>query len=236
MSVSPNLAVLVFARLDSRRLPGKTMTPLAGRPILGRVIDRLRRVAGSPAIVVATSDRTLDDPIADFATSEGVDVFRGALDDVARRAHDCALARGLQAIVRISADSPFIDPVVIGAVMDRFRHGDVDLATNVFPRSYPPGVSVEVLATEALSRMLAMTDDGEDREHVTRYIYAHADRFRIANVAVGGDRYRGISLTVDTPDDLARAAWIAGQLGTEQASAGLDRIVALARAWQEEQR
>ena len=236
MSADPNLAILVFARLDSRRLPGKTMTPLAGRPILGRVVDRLRRVAGSPAIVVATSDRALDDPIAAFAKSEGVDVFRGTLDDVARRAHDCALARGFKAIVRISADSPFIDPAVIGAVIARFRQGDADLATNVFPRSYPPGVSVEVLATEALGRMLALTDDGGDREHVTRYIYAHADRFRIANVTVGDDRYSGVGLTVDTPDDLVRAAWIAGRLGTDLASASLDRTVALARAWQEGQR
>jgi spore coat polysaccharide biosynthesis protein SpsF len=236
VNAGPKLAILVFARLDSRRLPGKTMMPLAGRPILGRVIDRLRRVAGVLGIVVATSDRALDDPIADFARSEGVDVFRGALDDVAQRAHDCALSKGFEAIVRISADSPFIDPAVIAAVIARYRRGDVDLATNVFPRSYPPGISVEVMATVALGRVLALTDDREDREHVTRYIYAHADRFRIGNVAVEDDRYSGIGLTVDTPDDLARAAWIAGRLGADIANAGLDRVVALARVWQEEQR
>jgi spore coat polysaccharide biosynthesis protein SpsF len=222
----------VFARLDSRRLPGKTLIALDGRPILSRVIDRLGRVEGRPAIVVATSDRPLDDPIAEFAAGEGVSVFRGALEDVARRAYDCAIALGFDAIVRISADSPFIDPAVISAVIARFAVGDVDVATNVFPRTYPPGVSVEAVATAALGRMLALTDDPQDREHVTRYIYAHPDVFRIANVAAGDERYRGVSLTVDTPDDLAKAQWIAQRLGADQAGAGLDRVVALARDWQ----
>lgn len=223
--------ILVFARLDSRRLPGKTLLPLEGRPILGRVIDRLRRVAPRPGIIVATSDRPLDDPIEAFARAEGVGVFRGTLDDVAQRAFDCAMSRALPALVRISADSPFIAPDVIGQVVERFERGDVDLATNVHPRSFPPGISVEVLATAALGRVLAATRDPEDREHVTRYIYAHADKFRIANVSAPDGRYGGVSLTVDTDADLAKARWIAGRLGPDMAAAGLDAIVALAREW-----
>jgi spore coat polysaccharide biosynthesis protein SpsF len=231
VSAAAATAILVFARLDSRRLPGKTLLPLEGRPILGRVIDRLRRVVPPTDIIVATSDRPLDDPIDGFARAEGVAVFRGALDDVAQRAYDCATSCNLAALVRISADSPFIDPDVIGAVMARFDRGDVDLATNVHPRSFPPGVSVETLATAALGRMLAMTGDSDDREHVTRYIYAHPDLFRIANVAAPEGRYADVSLTVDTEADLAKARWIAGRLGSEMATADLDAVVSLAREW-----
>jgi len=231
VNAAASFAILIFARLDSRRLPGKTLTPLLGRPLLGRVIDRLRRIDRPAKLIVATSDRSIDDPIASFAGAEGVGVFRGALDDVAQRARDCARAHGLDAIIRISADSPFIDPQIVDMVAARFARGDVDLATNVFPRSFPPGISVEALATNALRQVIELTNDPADREHVTRYLYAHPDRFRIANVAAPDQRYHGVSLTVDTPDDLQKIVWIAGRLGVSMANAGLDEIVALARQW-----
>ena len=231
-AAATNIAMAVFARMDSRRLPAKAMLPLAGRPLLGRVLDRARR-ARFP-VIVATSDRTLDDPIAAFAAAEGLACFRGDADDVAGRALACLDAHRLTAIIRISGDSPFIDPALIEAVADVFlSNPGIDIATNVHPRSFPPGQSVEVIARAALARIAVEACDGADREHVTRYAYGRPERFRIVNYAAAAD-WGGLTLTVDTRADLDRAAWMVS--AGADASLTLPAVAALARRYDERAR
>lgn len=221
------IASVVFARMDSRRLPGKVLLPIAGRPMLAHVLDRVRR-ARFP-VIVATSDRPIDDPVAALAAREGLPSFRGDADDVAGRALACMAAHRLDALIRISADSPFIDPQLIEAVAELFAsHPVAEIATNVHPRSYPPGESVELIARAALKRIVAEARDPADHEHVTRYAYAHPELFHIVNHAASG-AYDGIALTVDTPQDLARSEWMFAH-GAD-AAASLDAVVALARRY-----
>ncbi|WP_170958924.1 NTP transferase domain-containing protein [Magnetospirillum sp. 15-1] len=192
---------LVFARLDSARLPGKALTDLGGRPLLGRVLDRLRLAAGTRPVIVATSDRPVDDPIAAFATADGAPVFRGDCDDVAGRALAAARRFGLERFVRISGDSPFMDPALCRLMVDLAETGDDDVVTNVFPRGWPPGCSVEIIRTAAMERAVAAMTDAHDHEHVTPYFYRHADRFRICNVPPP-EALPLVPLTLDTAGDL----------------------------------
>ncbi|HEX9701701.1 MAG TPA: NTP transferase domain-containing protein [Rhodospirillales bacterium] len=222
------IPVLIFARMDSERLPGKALTPVSGRPLLARVIDRVKRSAAGRPIVVCTSKRAADDPIAALAKREGVGIMRGATADVLGRALACAGEKGFDHVVRISGDSPFIDPALIDRMIAIHRDEKPDLTTNVAPRTYPPGASVEVIAVAALRRAAAETDDAGDREHVTRYLYAHPAAFSIRNERAPAGRYDGVSLTVDTPADMARAIWIAERMPAE---GDLDRAVALAREY-----
>lgn len=221
--------IVIFARLDSSRLPGKVLKPIGGRPMLGLIIDRMRRAAASGNVVVATSDRAVDDPIARFATDEGVHLFRGPCDDVAARAFQCAQANGFDRFVRISGDSPFIDPKLVDLVASAQVQSGADLATNTQVRTYPPGMSVEVVRTVAMRRLLAETDHADDREHVTRYFYRCPQGFRIVNCRAADSRYEGLRLVVDTPEDYARANWIADHLGDDLVSADIDAVARLAR-------
>ncbi|MBL8986386.1 MAG: NTP transferase domain-containing protein, partial [Gemmatimonadetes bacterium] len=59
--------ITIEARMRSSRLPGKVLLPLLGQPMLARMIERLRRVRGADAIVVATTEHDADDPIAALA-------------------------------------------------------------------------------------------------------------------------------------------------------------------------
>lgn len=224
-----NTGIVVFVRYDSTRLPGKVLRPIAGRPLLGHVLDRL---CGLPdRLIVATSDRPVDDPVANFAMDQAVEVFRGPAEDVLGRALACAETCGLSRVVRISGDSPFIASPVVAQVIALHDSEKPDLASNVFPRGFPFGISVEVVTVDALRRLDALTDDPEDREHVTRYLYAHRDEFRIANLAPPDTGFHGVRLVVDTDEDLARAEWIARRARPSPRDASLDQIVALARRW-----
>ena len=222
-------ALIVFARLDSRRLPGKALADLCGRPMLGRVLDRLRRVAGRPRIVVATSDRSSDDPIVGFTRNENVAVFRGSAEDVAGRALACAEMFGLEAFVRISGDSPFIDPILTSEMIATHNQKETDLTTNIFPRTYPAGTSVEIITTAAMRRAVSEMRGSDEHEHVTPYFYRHGDQFRIHNVAAADDRYPDVRLAVDTPWDFEMATHVMARLGPRPDLADLDRVAATAQ-------
>lgn len=227
-----SIAIAIFARMDSRRLPGKALLPIAGTPMLDRVIDRLMRVAHPAMLVVATSKRPTDDPIAELAHARQVRTFRGATHDVLGRAHACLTALGSDHLVRISGDSPFIDPALVDRAIERHLADAAEITTNVHPtRTRPPGQSVEILSRGALDRLTTEAREAEDREHVTRYAYRHADAFRIAGFDLPADPPAATRLVVDDPTDLARADWLARQLGDGFTSADADTITRLARRW-----
>ena len=148
--------------MKSARVPGKVLRQLAGRPLLGHLLDRLCTL-GMP-LVVATSDDRSDDAIASFCVAEGVAVHRGPLDDVAARFVGAARERGIDPIVRVSGDSPLLDPAIVRRALELWEPGL--LVTNVRPRSFPTGQSVEVFELAALERA-ELTP--EAREHVTTH-------------------------------------------------------------------
>jgi len=224
-----NLAILIFARMDSTRLPGKALADLGGRPLLGRVLDRVRRASRCPRIVVATSDRVLDDPIFNFANAEGVEIFRGDCADVAGRALACCDVLDLDHFVRISGDSPFIPPELIDQVIEAGKTADADLVTNVHPRTWPAGASVEVIRINALRRAHPhMT--AQEKEDVTVHFYSSPEVWRIVNVSASDELFLGVRLTVDTAVELERARAIVSRLGPEPEAASLYEVVALSRA------
>jgi spore coat polysaccharide biosynthesis protein SpsF len=225
--LSLKAASVVFARLDSRRLPGKALVDLGGASMLARVIDRVER-AGLP-VIVATSDRKMDEPIAQFAGQRRLACFRGDASDVGGRALACAREYELDVLVRISGDSPFMDPVTIDAVMRLFDTKRPDLATNLFPRTFPAGMSVEAISVPALDRAMSETDEADDHEHVTKYFYRRSEAFRIVNHAAPDGDSSGCHLTVDTPDDLAKARWLVSQ--DVIATTPRERVVALVRQY-----
>ncbi|NMM46327.1 NTP transferase domain-containing protein [Rhodospirillaceae bacterium KN72] len=198
-------ALLLLARLDSRRLPGKGLMDLGGRPVLGRAVDRLRRCGIVNDMILATSDRAIDDPLEAFAEAEGIGCYRGDAHDVAKRCTDACTDNGLDWFIRICGDSPFADPAVVDSVARRFLDAGVDLATNVYPRSFPIGASAEAVSRAAMERILAATDDLAYREHVTLYAYEHPADFTIDSVLPADPGYEDLSIAVDTPEDLDRA-------------------------------
>lgn len=198
-------ALILLARLDSRRLPGKGLMDLGGRPVLGRAVDRLRRCGIVSDIILATSDRAIDDDLDAFATDEGIGCYRGDAHDVAKRCVDACDAYGLDWFVRICGDSPFADPDVVDDVSRCFLTTGADVATNVYPRSFPIGASAEAVSKDAMNRVLAATDDLAYREHVTLYAYEHPDTFTIESVPPADDDYEALSIAIDTPEDLTRA-------------------------------
>jgi spore coat polysaccharide biosynthesis protein SpsF len=208
----PKVVAVVTARSSSRRLPGKVLRPLQNRPMIAHTIKRLLSVERVDEVMIATSTDPTDDAIAEFATVLGVVCWRGALEDVLGRIQEASTARSADAVVRISGDSPLIDPAIIRRAIALFLSCDADLITNVFPRSFPRGQSVEVLSRAALERLAAEATEASDREHVTTYAYAHPERFAIRNFVAERPRPE-LQLSVDTESDMAVVSALIATLG-----------------------
>jgi spore coat polysaccharide biosynthesis protein SpsF len=227
------VGAIVFARMTSTRLPGKALLPIGKRPLLGWVLERARRATGLTGVVVATSTDPSDDPVAAFARAAGAGVYRGSLDNVAGRALGCAREFGFDAFARLCGDRPFLDPADIDTSIAHLignASGPVDLVTNTLDGPVPPGLTTEVVRTDALAGVLAQTADQQDLEHVTRYFYRHADGFRIVRAAAVPAGLQGVRFVVDTSEDLERARYIVERLD-DPATAPLTQIAMLARAW-----
>jgi spore coat polysaccharide biosynthesis protein SpsF len=226
-----SVGIIIFSRMDSNRLPGKALIDIFGRPLLGRVIDRAKHVKGADRVIVATSSRSIDNPIVSFAESESVDVYRGDVDDVAGRALEACKAFDLAKFARICGDRPFFDPELVSRLITMHNELDIDIVTTMFPRTYPPGLTTEIISTDSLELVLSKTSDLEDREHVTNYFYREPHNFKIHNVDIPKNaNFDGVHLVVDNDKDLARARWIASQVKTTHND--VDKIVSLAKEWQ----
>lgn len=204
------LAVLQ-ARMTSTRLPGKVLMPVLGEPMLFRQIERVKRCRTFDTLVVATSNESSDDPLADACKARGVSVARGSRDDVLDRFMTAARPYQPDAVVRLTGDCPLADPVVIDKVVELFRSTACDYASNVIPPTFPDGLDVEVVRFEALARAAADAKLPSEREHVMPYIRNRPDAFRIANYAETPDRSH-LRWTVDEPADFAFVSRVYAEL------------------------
>ena len=223
-----NDGIVIFSRMGSTRLPGKALLPLGKSTVLGCVINQLRYCLGCDELVVATSNLKVDDPIASFAESQGVAVFRGAHSDVIGRTTSCMKFYDFQNIVRISGDSPFIDPELVDKALAIHHELSADITTNIPGRTFPYGQSVEVLSRKAVSELADKTTDAADREHVTSYVYKNKDEFNIQNFTAKSTKYAGLRLVIDTASDYERALRIFSLVGDDSTIVSLEDVVTAA--------
>jgi spore coat polysaccharide biosynthesis protein SpsF len=193
---------VVQARMSSTRLPGKVLTKLGEGTVLELLLRRLQAARELDEVVIATSDNGTDDPIVKAAGELGVSVFRGPLSDVLERFRLAAAATGADAVVRITADCPLLDPAVVDGVVARWRETRADYAANTLcPRSYPDGMDVEVISATALASVAARAADPADREHVTSYVRERPEEFAAVGLWLTPS-HGSARITLDTPEDL----------------------------------
>ena len=197
---------IIQARMTSTRLPGKVLMDLAGRPMLARLLARVKRSHRIDDIVVATTTNVADDPVVATAREESVRWFRGSETDVLGRYLSAAREAHAEVVVRITADCPLIDPEVSDRVVEALtaRPEMFDYASNVLRRTYPQGLDTEALWLDTLERVARQAQSASAREHVTPYIYCERpDLFLLCSVTDDRDA-SDLRWTVDHREDLER--------------------------------
>ncbi len=192
--------IVVSARMASSRCPGKALAPLAGRPLLLVLLERMR-ATGLP-VALATSKSADNDPLEALAEQAGFPVFRGDEDDVLLRHVECARAHAAADVVRVTGDNPLTDGETLLRLVEAHGQERADY-------SYVPGDALlmgilsEVISSRALERSWERGEARHRSELVTLYIKEHPEEFKVVTRALPDGLYRpGYRLTVDEPEDV----------------------------------
>lgn len=176
------ILALLQARVSSVRLPGKVLKPILGRPMLARMIERVRRAKSLDKIVVATSSDPEDRSVVEMCSTEGVDCFRGSLEDVLDRFYQAAKSAEPAHVVRLCGDCPLIDPEVVDRTIALHLEGGYDLTSNTFEPTFPDGLDVEIIRFTSLERAWREARLPSEREHVTSFFGQHPGEFRLGSL------------------------------------------------------
>jgi spore coat polysaccharide biosynthesis protein SpsF len=196
--MSETAAIVLQARMGSRRLPGKSLAPVAGRTILAHCVERLRARSGL-TVILATTTADEDDVLVSEAERLDVPVVRGSAEDVLERYAHAATALGLTTVIRATADNPVVDLDAPRRVLDLLRRTN---AGYVVERGLPYGAAVEGMSGPALRYAAVLATEPYDREHVTPILRRDRRFVSLDALVPAPIRRPDLRFTVDTPEDL----------------------------------
>lgn len=197
------IVAVIQARMGSTRLPGKVLKDIVGKPMLWHIADRLKHAKLVDQIIVATSDNERDEAIIAFAKDNKIDYYAGSEIDLLDRIYQVAKQFEANAIVRITADCPLVDPVVVDKVVKYyFEKGPFDYVSNSRPEAtYPLGLDVEICSFHALTRAWEEVKDHFMRSQALANLYVVPNKYRLGSVRYDRD-LSYMRWTVDYQDDL----------------------------------
>jgi len=193
--------IMIQARIGSHRFPHKVLANIDGKTILWHVINRAKQVKGIDEIILITTTNKEDEILLEIAHKNNIKVFAGEEKDVLDRHFKCALKFDADPIIRITADCPLIDPEVVNKILENFKTGKYDFASNCLPNTLPDGLDTEIFSFQVLEKMIKNVKSDLEKEHVTVYIRNHLKEFRIFNFENDED-FSKFRWTIDFPEDL----------------------------------
>lgn len=178
------IAAIIQARMTSTRLPGKVMLKACEKTFLSHMLERVKRSKTLDKIVIATTMNQSDDVIEKFCIDNNIFCYRGSETDLLDRFKMAADAVSADVIVRLTSDTPLMDPAIIDKIVETFNHNKYDLVCNNFPlpRTYPDGMNVEVFSRRILDEIHKSAKKPSDREHVTFFIWMHPEKYSFYRV------------------------------------------------------
>jgi len=199
------IVTIIQARTTSTRFPNKVLMPLAGKPLLLRMFERVNTARLVGQIVIATTNKKEDDQIFNLCKDEKINCFRGHPTDLLDRHYRAGMKYNADAVVKIPSDCPLIDPLVIDKTIKYFieNQNKFDYVSNLHPPTYPDGNDVEIMKMDILRTAWLMAKKNFEREHTTPFIWENPDKFKIGNVTweTGLDFSMSRRWTIDYEED-----------------------------------
>jgi len=193
---------VIEARLFSTRLPGKVMMPLAGITMLQHIIERVRRAKLVDKIIVATTENPEDVVIENLCHNLGVEVHRGANDNVMARVLSATKDYKNSILVQITADNPFIEAEIIDKIIEASEDKKLDYICNHLPRNVPIGCVVRAYKRNTLDKLTGKVFSKNHKSNVTSIFYDNTKEYNVFNITTDKKYYgANLRLTVDEPKD-----------------------------------
>ncbi len=203
-----NIVAIIQARCNSTRLRNKVLADIDGKPLIERIVRRIKQVEIIDRVVVATTTSASDDYLVEWCKHKGIDCFRGSESNVLERYYECAKFYNANIVVRITADDPFKDPVIINHAINLLIENNYDYVSNTIKPTFPEGIDVEVYRFKSLEAAFKNATLNSEKEHVTPYIWKNDNKFSLFNFVYKED-LSDLRWTIDYIEDLefARAVY-----------------------------
>ena len=190
--------VSIEARMDSKRLPGKTLKLINNKPALEIMVNRVRQSKLVNNIIIATTVNKKDDQIINWCNLNNLDYFRGSENNVYDRLVDTHLRFNTEIIVELTGDCILITAELIDRAIETFLNNDYDCVAV----TDPSGMGAQVFSLETLQSIKKFKElEYIDKEHVTPYFY-NSGKYKISNTIIYGNLgCPKVSLPLDTIED-----------------------------------
>lgn len=196
-----NPYIIIQARMNSERLPGKGMKTIEGKPLIGILFERIKET--DLPIILATSVNKENDVLVEYALKHNIKCFRGSEDNVLERYFNAAKQYNADLVFRLTGDNPLMDATVIRKALDLYNKTN-DPRTYIssgLSKTYPVGISCELFSFELLKEAYENAVTNTEREHVTPYMHQNMPgNINIVPLYGGMNKYI-YRLTVDTHED-----------------------------------
>ena len=200
------IGLILYARMSSKRYPGKVLTLIKNKILLDIIIMRVRKKFKNMLIIVNTSTNKSDEPIVDFCEKRNIKYFRGSLKNVFKRTIDCCKKFELDYFIRICSERPLIDSSMVYKMYKILKKkNNYDLITNQFPRTVPIGLSCEIAKSTIFTKINPFGLSKSSQEHIFDHFYKNSKKYKIFNYSDNFyNKLINIKLSLDTKSDFLR--------------------------------
>ena len=198
------LVSIIQARMNSTRLPGKVLMKVDGKPMIGYLTERLKKIKKIDEIVISTTNNKKDNSLISYCKKNNLSYFRGSEKNVLKRVYQTAKFYKADIILFITGDCPIIDIKIINKYLNYFiRHKKkFDYVGNAFLRSYPDGMDMHIFHFKTLKKNYEISEKNLEKEHVTLGIKNHPKKFKIKNFKAPKNLFwPELGLTLDERED-----------------------------------
>ena len=195
-----NLGIIIPARLSSKRLPKKVLLRYKGKTVLEYVIDIAKKINHKKKIIVSISCSKKDDKLENFLKRKKIKFYRGDLNNVSKRFLDTINFYSFDTVIRLNGDSPLHNPSILNYGLRLFKKKKAKFVTNIFKRTFPKGMSVEIINANFYRTVYSKIKSKQDKSNITSIIYRKKKNYKVLSF-MNDKNFSNINLCVDNFDD-----------------------------------
>jgi spore coat polysaccharide biosynthesis protein SpsF len=194
--------IIIQARMNSSRLPGKVLLEVNKKTLLEYLVERVKKINYINKIIIATTNNKKDKKIINLCKKLDIKYFCGSEKNVLKRIYFAAKKNNSKNIIFITADCPLIDFRIINKIVLVYKKNFFDYVGNSFVRSFPDGMDVQVFNFRTLAKAYKIANTSLEREHVTLAIKKNSNKFKIKNIIANKNFFwPELGLTLDQRED-----------------------------------
>ena len=223
---------IVQARMGSKRLPGKAMLNIEGKPLIGHIFDRLKRVKRISKIFLATTTDNRNDLLVDYAKHKKIEFYRHKEEnDIIGRLNKILVLSQASAFLKVNGDCPLIDPKILNkGILNYNNNPSLDMITNKLSNTFPLGFSYEIISTQVIKWCNVRLKSKEDRELAMLWIMKNKKKFPNQIDISYKKKYGNYNLCVDTKEDFKLICNIFRHLYKKNNYFGIEEVISFLKS------